>query len=332
MYAPHAKTPSALLDGLFEHPLSLLDIPWIKSDNISLSSTLPLYRQTRYYLRAFPLTTIISIAQNFFMDAKQTILSLEHHFGHTSAILTEPPEETTSIVILCHGFLSNKNSRTNLRLTELLGPKGLSTLGFDWFGMGDSSGKLADITIGTCQAQLESVITDIKKRGYQHIGLIGSSFGGLLAILGGAEHPEFFAVGLKCPVPDFPEMLELEFGQEGLSAWKKTNTIPNVTGGQGRMALNFEFFQECSQFNAYAQAKKIKTPCLIVHGEQDELVPLHQIHQLTESLAGEKKLLLLPEANHHFGRPEDFRTMSVALKDWMVTHSMTSLATSRNRS
>ena len=264
------------------------------------------------------------------MDNHQTTLTFEYAFGQTSAILTEPAKNTSTVIVLCHGFLSNKNSRTNLRLTELLVPQGLSTLGFDWFGMGDSSGEFTDIQVNICQAQLESVIAGIKNRGYQHISLIGSSFGGLLAILVGRGHPELFAIGLKCPVPDLQEMLQLEFGQEGLSTWKQTNTIPNVTGGPDPTPLNFEFYQECSQFNGYQQAEKIMTPCLIVHGKQDELVPLHQIYQLHESLAGEKKLLLLPEANHHFGRPEDFRTMSVALKDWMVTHSPSSLTTSRS--
>lgn len=266
------------------------------------------------------------------MEATQTTLSLEYPLGQTSALFTEPGEGSSTVVILCHGFLSNKSSRTNLRLTELLVPKEISTLSFDWFGMGDSSGTFADLTIGNCQIQLESVIEDMKKKGYQRIGLIGSSFGGLLAILSGARHPELFAIGLKCPVPDFPEMLELEFGQAGLKKWKQTNTIPNVTGGPEPTALNFEFYQECSQFKAYAQAKAITVPCLIVHGKQDELVPLHQIPQLHESLAGEKKLLLLPDADHHFGRPEDFRTMSIALKDWMVTHSTSSLTTSRSPS
>lgn len=263
------------------------------------------------------------------MEATQTNLSIEYSFGQTSAILTEPAEETATVVILCHGFLSNKNSRTNLRLTELLLPKGFSTLCFDWFGMGESSGEFADITIATCQAQLESAIADIKNRGYQHIGLIGSSFGGLLAILVGPDHPELFGLGLKCPVPDFPEMLELEFGKDGISEWERTNTIPNVTGGTDPVSLNFEFYQDCLRFNAYAQAQKIAVPCLVVHGEKDELVPLHQVQRLNNSLAGEKKLHLLPDANHHFGRPEDFRTMSLALTDWMVSHTPKPLASSR---
>lgn len=263
------------------------------------------------------------------MEARQTTLILDYPHGHTSAILTDPAEDTTSAVILCHGFLSNKDSRTNIRLTELLIPKGLSTLRFDWFGMGDSSGRFADITVTTCRAQLESLLQEMKNKGYRNIGLIGASFGGLLAILVGADHPELFALGLKCPVPNFPEMLELEFGQDGITEWKRTNTIPNVTGGHDPIALNFEFYHDCHQFNAYAQAKKITSPCLIVHGEQDDLVPIHQIERLMQSLVGEKKLHLLPQANHHFGRPEDFRTMSLTLTDWMVAYAATPLSASR---
>ena len=263
------------------------------------------------------------------MKYHQTKLTFQHIFGQTSAILTEPKEDATGIIILCHGFLSSKDSRTNVQLTKLLVQKGLSTLCFDWFGMGESSGQFSDITITTCQSQLDSLLKDMKTKGYRDIGLIGSSFGGLLSILVAANHPELFAIGLKCPVPDFPEMLELEFGTDGLSQWQQTNTIPNVTGESEPIALNFQFYENCKKFNAYRQAKQITTPCLIVHGQQDELVPMHQINQLEERLAGEKNLLLLKKANHYFGRPEDFQKMSLALTEWIVDHVPNPLNASR---
>ena len=69
--------------------------------------------------------------------------------------------------------------------------------------------------MATCCDQLERAISLMRERGYHDLGLIGSSFGGLLAILVGQHHPELRTVGLKCPVPDFPEMLEHEFGPDG---------------------------------------------------------------------------------------------------------------------
>ena len=237
-----------------------------------------------------------------------------------AAILVEPESKTGRAVILCHGFLSNKDSRTNIRVTELLVAQGISTLRFDWFGMGESEGEFRRITVSACVDQLERAISVMHERGYHEVGLIGSSFGGLLAILVAQHHPELRAVGLKCPVPDFPEMLEHEFGSNGIEEWKRTNYIPDVTGGTAPIFLDFAFYESCRAFNAYKAARAIRSPVLIVHGEQDELVPFHQIERLEKVLPGDAKLILLPEADHQFGKPEDFRRMTVHLADWMQTH------------
>lgn len=254
----------------------------------------------------------------------ETALTFQDNANNTiAAILAEPDSQTGRAVILCHGFLSNKDSRTNLRLTELLVARGISTLRFDWFGMGESEGAFGLLTVSTCCDQLERAISLMRERGYSELGLIGSSFGGLLAILVAQHHPELRAVGLKCPVPDFPEMLDHEFGSNGIEEWKRTNYIPDVTGGTAPVFLDFAFYESCRVFNAYEAARAIKSPVLIVHGKQDELVPFHQIERLQESLPDDTKLVLLPEANHQFGRPEDFRRMTVYLTDWMQTHLAT---------
>ena len=251
-------------------------------------------------------------------ETSLTFQDSEHNA--VAAILAEPERKTGRAAILCHGFLSNKDSRTNLRLTELLVARGFSTLRFDWFGMGESEGKFGRITVSTCCDQLERAIRLMRERGYHELGLIGSSFGGLLAILVAQHHPELRAVGLKCPVPDFPEMLEHEFGSNGIEEWKRTNYIPDVTGGTAPVFLDFAFYESCRAFNAYEAARAIKSPVMIVHGEQDDLVPFRQIERLEESLPGDTKLVLLPEADHQFGRPEDFRRMTVHLADWMQAH------------
>lgn len=252
---------------------------------------------------------------------EETPLTFQDGANHTvSAILAEPTQKSNRAVILCHGFLSDKDSRTNLRLTELLVAQGIGTLRFDWFGMGESEGAFGHITVATCCDQLERAIGLMRDRGYHELGLIGSSFGGLLAILVGQRHPELRAIGLKCPVPDFPETLDHKFGRVGIEEWQRTNYIPDVTGGTEPVFLDFAFYESCRVFNAYEAARDIKTPVLIVHGEQDELVPFHQIERLEESLPDDAKLVLLPEADHQFGRPEDFRRMTVHLADWMQTH------------
>ena len=119
-------------------------------------------------------------------------------------------------------------------------------------------------------------------------------------------------------------MLEHEFGVNGMEEWKRTNYIPDVTGGTTPVRLDFAFYESCRAFNAYEAARAIKSPVLIVHGERDELVPFRQIERLQESLPDDAQLVLLPEADHSFGRPEDFRRMTAHLADWMQSHLATS--------
>ena len=237
-----------------------------------------------------------------------------------SAILATPPTPTSNLVILCHGFLSNKNSTTNIRLTELLIRQGISTLRFDWEGMGDSGHPFEDITLSACITQLDHLIEHYTSQGMGHIGLIGSSFGGLVSIICASRSAHIKVLGLKCPVPDFPEMLQLEFGRQAMLTWKATNRIPNVLGGPDPIPLHFSFYEDCCRYHPFDCAQTITIPTLIVHGDADELVPIQQIHRLEQSLAGEKRLHLLTGANHHFARPEDFRTMTLLLSGWMAQH------------
>ena len=250
-------------------------------------------------------------SQHFFQDSQGR---------NVSAVLTEPTTQTNRIAILCHGFLSNKYSRTNRRLTELLIEKGIATFYFDWFGMGDSEGTFADLTVGVCCDELEQALLFVRSKGYARIGIVGSSYGGLISTLVASHDSGLSALGLKCPVPDFPEMLRLEFGQKAMERWQTTGKIPDVVGNDKPINLRYAFYEECLTYDAYRAAQTITIPTLIVHGDHDELVPLHQVERLEQSLAGKKSLELLSGANHHFGRPEDFRIMTTLLANWMNVH------------
>lgn len=252
---------------------------------------------------------------------KQRRLSFYDSQGaEVAAILTEPEEKSGGAVVLCHGFLSTKESRTNRRLTELLIERGIATCCMDWFGMGESDGELADLTVGRCCDQLHRAIAFTRDHGYGRVGIIGSSFGGLIAILVAGQRPGLTALGLKCPVPDFPEVLRLQFGETAMAQWRETDSIPDVTGQGPPISLRYTFFEECRTHDAFGQAGRIQAPTLIVHGDQDELVPINQIRRLQEVLGSQGELRLLQGANHHFGQPEDFRKMTSLLASWMATH------------
>jgi hypothetical protein len=238
----------------------------------------------------------------------------------TPAILTEPSTSTNLCVILCHGFLSDKNSRTNRRLTELLVPQGIATFRFDWSGMGESKERFSHMSLKECKEQLDAAFQVLQERGMNRIGLVGSSFGGLLAILSSPEQPTLKALGLKCPVMDFPEVLRLEFGPETMERWKSTNHIPNIVGDGSPVPLHYNFYEECLTYDAYTAISRIHVPTLVVHGDQDELIPRPQIDRLLTTLNTTKQLQLIEGADHQFGRPEEFRLMTNHLANWMIQY------------
>ena len=256
------------------------------------------------------------------MGRMEKALTFTDPNGHNiSGILARPDKKTDRIAVLCHGFLSNKNSKTNKTLTDILVPQGIATFRFDFFGQGESEGPFENITVTTALRQALAALDLVKAKGYRKIALEGSSFGGLVALLAAAKRPKLFCLALKCPVPDFPEMLKLEFGDKGIAAWKKTGTIPNVVpGASGRIKLSYGFYEDCARHSGYEAAKAITAPTLIVQGNADEYVPLHQSRRLSEELTGKNVLVVLPGADHHFSKPEDFREMTTLLAQWISGH------------
>src|SRR5262245_36157172 len=121
------------------------------------------------------------------------------HGHRVSAILTVPGRGTGRIAVLCHGFLSGKNSTTNKTLTRMLTNRGIATFRFDFVGQGDSDGPFEEITTTLAMHQTEAALDLVSARGYGQIGLVGSSFGGLVAILTAARRRDIDCLALKCP-------------------------------------------------------------------------------------------------------------------------------------
>jgi uncharacterized protein len=243
---------------------------------------------------------------------------LDPHGHRVAAILTVPDGGTDKICILCHGFLSSKTSSTNNALTRMLIEQGIATFRFDFFGQGESEGPFEQITVSLAVEQAQRAVDLMRERDYRHIGLMGSSFGGLVATLTASQRTDLACLALKCPVVDFAEELRLEFGDDGMAQWKATNTIPNIMGGSNRIALHHVFYEDALRQIAYIPARSITAPTVIVQGDSDEQVPFHQSQQLYQALQIKKHLELLPGADHQFTKGEDFKRMTNVIAEWLA--------------
>lgn len=241
--------------------------------------------------------------------------------GHrVAAILSLPSGGTDKVAVLCHGFLSSKTSSTNKALTRLLIEQGIGTCCFDFFGQGESDGPFEQITTTLGVQQAQAALDLMKQKGYRRIGLMGSSFGGLVSILTAAQRTDLACLALKCPVVDFAEELRLEFGPDEMARWQATDTIPNIMGGPDRIKLRYAFYEDALRRIAYDPAQSIMAPTIIVQGDKDEHVPLHQSRQLYDGLQVKKHLEMLPGADHQFTKSDDFKRMTTMISEWLIQH------------
>src|SRR3989442_3827489 len=144
-------------------------------------------------------------------------LTFKDPAGHAVAgILASPSNVSDRLAVLCHGFLSNKNSRTNKTLTELLLPQGIATFRFDFFGQGESEGPFERITVSLAVSQALAAIDLMSSKGYRKLALVGSSFGGLGSILAAEEWAHVVCLALHGPLSGSSEMLQLEVREAGI--------------------------------------------------------------------------------------------------------------------
>jgi pimeloyl-ACP methyl ester carboxylesterase len=238
----------------------------------------------------------------------------------TSAVLAISERPTDRLILLCHGFMSSKESSTNRALTERLLPQNIATLRFDLFGHGESDGPFEKLTLSRCLSQAERLLTWCKENGYLQIGLVGSSFGGLVAIHVAAKYPELFAIALKCPVSDYPPIWRARLGEGGMAFWKKSGMLSFSTP-EGKARLEYSFYEDLLKYNTYRDAAQIQSPTLILHGEADEYVPFDQSLRLFDTLRlthDRKKMEAIPGADHAFSKPEDFEKMIEQITEWIA--------------
>jgi uncharacterized protein len=232
-------------------------------------------------------------------------------------IISIPKEDNSTsipIIILAHGFSTNKNSTSIVALSENLNNKGIATLRIDFYGHGESDGKFEDITVSEGVDDIISAIKFLKTEGYNKIGLMGSSFGGICSILAASQSQNIFVLALKSPVSDFVQVQKNEFSEKEILDWKLNGK--RVYCPKRNLNLNYTFYEDCEKLDVYKDAKKIKIQTLIVHGNKDEIVPIQQSIELVKSIET-SKLFVIKDADHRYSDKQSFDAVIRIISDFI---------------
>ncbi len=194
------------------------------------------------------------------------------------------------IVIIGHGVTGNKDRPFVVALAEGLAKAGTTALRFSFSGNGSSGGKFTDSTVNKEVEDLGSVITALQNR---RICYVGHSMGGAVGVLRASRETRIQALISLAGMVHTKAFAEREFGM--------------VKPGEGFMwddpncPLSQEYMDDMARIGSVlSEAPKIKVPWLLIHGTEDDVVPIQESREIFVRANEPKQLIELPGANHVF--------------------------------
>lgn len=210
-------------------------------------------------------------------------------------ILNVPKEQTDTIIVLAHGFTSNKDRNRYIEISKSLVKEGYAFLRFDFGGSGESDEN--EITVKNQIDDLKSAINFVKDKKYRKIGLIGESLGGLIVLSAYPDYQDKIkCIALVAPVTqrktptlyDDPK-IKVEIEEKGFHLKHKDGKIFKVPK---------EYIDERENINQEEILNKIKCPVLIIHGSEDNTIPVEHSNKAMEYLSENSKLEIIKGADH----------------------------------
>lgn len=224
------------------------------------------------------------------------------------------------LIIFIHGFTSNKNTTNFVKLVKILSQHKIPSFRFDLFGHGESGGKIEEITVSEAVDDVLSAIKSAKKLGFNNIGLVGSSFGGLASIVASSLFKEVKFLVLKSPVVNLLEKEILTKSEKEINDWKQKGFRYYYTSEGRKLKINFSFFEDAGRYDGYQIAKKINIPILIVHGDKDQTVPVSQSIKFSK-ITPNSQLVLIKNADHRYTNKRHAKKMIDTISKFIIENS-----------
>jgi uncharacterized protein len=114
------------------------------------------------------------------------------------------------------------------------------------------------------------------------VTLIGSSLGGLTAAWLGEKYPQIERLVLLAPAFDFLSHYLARLGPEAVQNWQESGFLSVYHYAEKRsLPLSYQFILDSENYSDHSLRRSI--PTLILHGQQDEVIPLTASQKYAQS-------------------------------------------------
>ena len=221
-------------------------------------------------------------------------------------------------VVFLGGFRSDMEGTKAAHLAEWCAQNGYDYLRFDYFGHGASSGNFIDGTLSYWHADVLCILDELTD-GAQI--LVGSSFGGFMALLAALARPvQIAGLLLIAPAIDMTERLIWDDMDEARRAQLAHDGVVYRASEYDSdpypitQALIEDGRQFCLLNNAYTDKIDLTCPIRILHGQKDDAVPWALSLELVEALRSDDvRLILFKNGDHRLSAPAELDLLTTTL-------------------
>jgi pimeloyl-ACP methyl ester carboxylesterase len=234
----------------------------------------------------------------------ETKVFFDGKFGKVCGVLHKV-DEVSEIVIVVHGFSSNKETAA-VMISRELNKIGVNAFRIDLDNHGESD---LDFETGACipnyVKQVEAAMDYCKGLGYDEISLVGTSYGGMVVFGVAMGHPEIKRMVLRVPVIDYKEHVDWFYGKEKVKEFKETGIIPYYNRHKVRFNVTFDYIEKSYPYSMYDNASEVKISVLIIQGDEDESVNPKAAEKAVDVFPN-AKLHIVKGAGHKLSVNDDF--------------------------
>ncbi len=221
--------------------------------------------------------------------------------------------DDSPVIVVVHGSEGNRADPAErmLGIAKDLVSHGYSVLMFDMRGHGESEGQ--HISAGLYEKNdLLGAIDYIRGRGIENkIGVLGFSMGAAVCLMAAPESEEIDAVVADAAYADIVSIIESEFAERSDLPKFFIPIILSMT----RNIYDVDF----TAIKPEEAVKVTSMPVFIIHGEQDEIIPVEHAYRLKEASQNpESRLWIVPEAEHansYLVRPTEYKERVISFFD-----------------
>lgn len=215
-------------------------------------------------------------------------------------------------IIFSHGLEGDKDGSKWMEWSTFLPLQGFNVVRFNYRGCGKetdqpSDGDFFDTTLSGRVFDYELVLNSLPDFGFDDLplGAIGSSFGGM--VIASSNNPKLKALALIAT----PFSLDFDFGGDVPSG--------NLELDSGEI-LSGEFLKDIVLYDIGEKLKQYNIPTIIIHGSEDEVVPVDHAYKLYDSINAPRELHIIEGADHSLTNFSHRNEAINLITQWMLKY------------